>query len=810
MTMLLGPYLALTTNGKDPRFANAHQRSQAVSDTRMRIATLQTTVANTLFNMLKAGPQVQEIVLDWISNILRLNQERRKMQFDPVKVSSLGFFVNMGAVMVTLSMPFITSKKDRVRAVNAKFLFGHKGDRISYEMCTRLHTTQSELESLRKKVMSAVAKPKKSKENKTKPNANTTITTTAATTAATTSTSTTGTETKTKSSTGTGSQEGKSGTVPKTTAAATEEKKDSKKSGSGKKMNMVTEMFFLTMETLQLGYVRSLQAFSRIVREIAQCQETIEFMGGENSANPMVFGVKLQLNSLRSSMVAMRTHLLDPKLLRKIFSLYGWAARWMMYLYEGGEEQKEILRAVPEYFAADMANLYILMNRFEPIMVRSQPMQDVMRIVVTLMDSKAMKNAHLRGQLPDVLTLALPVGSIASPDHMLITTPFFTQGLIPRLLGLYVEIEFGENQFYGKFHTRFTITQILKFLWQHAVYHESLRNYDRTKMIRFVNMLCNDAVWLLDEALKQLEEVRGEQKAMASPEFARQPVFARHRREAQFMQLQRTTRSQMNLAYASIHMIGTMSQAYQEPFLSSDLVSRIAEMINYYINKLNGPRVSSLKVKEPKKFGFRPKVLLRELVRIFLVFAESEVFLKAVVGDERSYDAAIFNKAASNLEKRDIVSEREQRRFRAVLAKLESLAVEMKNEEDVLGEVPSKYLDPIMATIMTDPVMLPQSKVVIDRSVIKRHLLNSTTDPFNRSELHLKDLVEVPELKQEIQNFVANKRTMAMRKAAEERFEQARKKTLAEKEKTSVSMSNNNHNSDKQSQPPAPADEKKR
>ena len=45
-----------------------------------------------------------------------------------------------------------------------------------------------------------------------------------------------------------------------------------------------------------------------------------------------------------------------------------------------------------------------------------------------------------------------------------------------------------------------------------------------------------------------------------------------------------------------------------------------------------------------------------------------------------------------------------------------------------------------MATLMTDPVKLP-SGVIMDRSVIGRHLLNSQTDPFNRQPLTEEELV---------------------------------------------------------------------
>lgn len=43
--------------------------------------------------------------------------------------------------------------------------------------------------------------------------------------------------------------------------------------------------------------------------------------------------------------------------------------------------------------------------------------------------------------------------------------------------------------------------------------------------------------------------------------------------------------------------------------------------------------------------------------------------------------------------------------------------------------------DPLMTTLMQDPVILPTSGKIMDRPVIARHLLNSGTDPFNRQPL---------------------------------------------------------------------------
>ena len=53
---------------------------------------------------------------------------------------------------------------------------------------------------------------------------------------------------------------------------------------------------------------------------------------------------------------------------------------------------------------------------------------------------------------------------------------------------------------------------------------------------------------------------------------------------------------------------------------------------------------------------------------------------------------------------------------------------------------------------MAEPVRLP-SGMVMDRSVIVRHLLNSSIDPFNRQPLTLDMLEPLPELKRQIEEW---------------------------------------------------------
>ena len=51
---------------------------------------------------------------------------------------------------------------------------------------------------------------------------------------------------------------------------------------------------------------------------------------------------------------------------------------------------------------------------------------------------------------------------------------------------------------------------------------------------------------------------------------------------------------------------------------------------------------------------------------------------------------------------------------------------------------------------MSEPVLLPTSKVIVDRGVIAKHLLSDPIDPFNRQPLSMADVVPQLDLKNEI------------------------------------------------------------
>jgi len=75
-----------------------------------------------------------------------------------------------------------------------------------------------------------------------------------------------------------------------------------------------------------------------------------------------------------------------------------------------------------------------------------------------------------------------------------------------------------------------------------------------------------------------------------------------------------------------------------------------------------------------------------------------------------------------------------------------------------LEEAPSEFLDPIMQTVMEDPVVLPHSGVTVDRQTIQRHLLSSATDPFSRAPLSIEELMPNDALKERLEIWISGKK----------------------------------------------------
>jgi len=275
--------------------------------------------------------------------------------------------------------------------------------------------------------------------------------------------------------------------------------------------------------------------------------------------------------------------------------------------------------------------------------------------------------------------------------------------------------------------------------------------------VRFVNLLLNDVTFVLDESFTAFHKIHDlTQELRAPPDSMSEDE--RKEKEDQLSEDKGRAKSYMGLATETVSMLKLFTEALANAFTMPEVVQRLADMLDYNVDALVGPKRSNLKVVNPDEYGFNPKMLLADLLDVYLNLGAKDSFQMAVARDGRSYKPENFSKAKEIMENYALKSREELQTFSSLAKKIAiAHAADQQAEED-LGEIPDELLDPIMGSLMEDPVLLPSSKQIVDRSTIRSHLLSDPTDPFNRVPLKIEDVLVAEEKKKEIDDFIASKR----------------------------------------------------
>ena len=179
-------------------------------------------------------------------------------------------------------------------------------------------------------------------------------------------------------------------------------------------------------------------------------------------------------------------------------------------------------------------------------------------------------------------------------------------------------------------------------------------------------------------------------------------------------------------------------------------------MLNYFLKTLTGPDRKSFKVSNLDKYSFKPGEVVQKISQIYINLVDSQTFIKAISAEQRSYSPELFSWAESVLLKvsrADLATSLVQ-----VRDKVKETRDSLAEEEELLADVPDEFLCPILSVIMTDPVMLPTSHQIVDRTTIARHLLSDQTDPFNRAPLTMDMLEPQDELRERVLQWMEQKK----------------------------------------------------
>ncbi|XVF16700.1 hypothetical protein REPUB_Repub10bG0054900 [Reevesia pubescens] len=696
--------------------------------------TLYDGLAEVLLCLLK-NTETRESVLEYLAEVINKNASRAHIQVDPISCASSGMFVNLSTVMLRLSEPFLDARLTKRDKIDPKYVF--YSNRLDLRGLTALYATSEEVAEWINKdnpVKTDGIRLHDDGENRLLQ-----------------------------------SQEATSSGSPLNLKPTTS-------SGEKAKYPFICECFFMTARVLNLGLLKAFSDFNHLVQDISRCEDnlaTLKSMQGQAPSPQLeldISRVEKEIELYSQEKFCYEAQILrDGALIQHALSFYRLMVVWLVGLVGGFKMPLPStcpmeFASMPEHFVEDAMELLIFASRI-PKALDGVVLDDFMNFIIMFMASpQFIKNPYLRAKMVEVLNFWMPRRSGSSATSTLFEGHQLSlEYLVRNLLKLYVDIEFtgSHTQFYDKFNIRHNIAELLEYLWQvpshRNAWKQIAKEEEKGVYLNFLNFLINDSIYLLDESLNKILELKELEAEMSNTaEWERRPAQERQERTRLFHSQENIIRIDMKLANEDVSMLAFSSEQITAPFLLPEMVERVANMLNYFLLQLVGPQRKSLTLKDPEKYEFRPKELLKQIVHIYVHLARGDarnIFPAAISSDGRSYNEQLFSAAADVL-RRIGEDGRIIQDFIELGAKAKAAASEAMDTEAALGDIPDEFLDPIQCTLMKDPVILPSSRITIDRPVIQRHLLSDSTDPFNRSHLTAEMLIPNTELKARIEEFI--------------------------------------------------------
>lgn len=177
-------------------------------------------------------------------------------------------------------------------------------------------------------------------------------------------------------------------------------------------------------------------------------------------------------------------------------------------------------------------------------------------------------------------------------------------------------------------------------------------------------------------------------------------------------------------------------------FIIINLNEKISDIIMYnIIYKYN----NNIKIiNNTKKNSVYINRLLLYIIRFYNILNNNEKYLLCIKNDT-NYDYDIIKNKIEKLKEKH-VNNSELNNFYNLIKKIEEM--EKIEEIDKNNVIPEEFLDPIYNTLIINPIILPNTNIIMDYDILKQHLLYNNFDPFNREELDI-EMVNIYNMKEE-------------------------------------------------------------
>ena len=649
---LLGPFFSIsplqaqvTVNYfSSPKTRDKASIRNAQNALRMTLRTHQSDLLDIANHIIRTGKEPRERMLDWFAQSVNINHKRRAMQVDRKTVSSDGFMINLTVCLDQLCEPFMDATFSKIDRIDVDYL--RRDPRVDIKEETKLNADQQKSDEFY-------------------------------------------------------SQKAKG------------------------QSNFISEVFFLTLAAHHYGTEAASFRLGQLEKDLKHMERQIAAIEADRekfARNPAQLAMfertlkkyKDQVERSLSYKMAMAGVLEDELMQTRSMQFMRYVMVWLLRMVSPGQsypkqplqvplsaEQPELFTCLPEYFIEDVVDNFKFITRNMPHIVTATQSDELVMLCVTfLRSSEYIKNPYLKAGLVTIMfygTWPMYGRTKGILGDILFSLPFANKHLLHALMKFYIEVENtgAHTQFYDKFNIRYEIFQIIKCIWSNPIYRDRLSGEAKVNLdffVRFVNLLLNDVTYVLDETLSSLLKIHDIQNLLNSPEANSLEANVRTEKEEALSEAESRAKSYMQLANETVAMLKLFTEALADSFTMPEIVQRLADMLDYNLDALIGPKSGQLKVKKPEDYGFNPKALLSEIADVYLNLAEKESFVLAVARDGRSYKPENFVKATQVLERYVLKGPEELNRWRTLYGKFEEAKAADDQAEEDLGDIPDEFL----------------------------------------------------------------------------------------------------------------------
>jgi len=307
--------------------------------------------------------------------------------------------------------------------------------------------------------------------------------------------------------------------------------------------------------------------------------------------------------------------------------------------------------------------------------------------------------------------------------------------VIDTLMTFYINVK-------KKTKVRYDIIYILNkmfMLEQNSLRHFRFKSTtDKELYIKFVYVLLNDVDNFFEDCISMIKRI-SEIEPINYVDRTREDIL-----DMQYYS--RVLKGKLMFLIKGFEFIEYILVDIIDIFCMPEVIDKFIGSMNNYLKVMIGKDRKQLLIKNKDLYDYSPKSILLKITQIYVKCLYDERLLKSIVYNTHNYNINHFKKMISVITKSMDNNERLFKweyidNIQLLISKLNEIESNM-DLDDI--EIPDEFCDPLMMTLITNPVELPSNdsadKIIMDRLVIKKCLIENSINPFNREPLTLEIL----------------------------------------------------------------------